>query len=231
MTKEMLDQKYRGVKIRENDRLLHRLDGADGTMNERHFEFSEEVVPGGIVKGEVWIRTDAEGRWSSVDFGVAKAWNQETEDWEDVDNESAFNMFDAIMQEVVVEENGNGEKERKIREIFNSFGFSKSMFGALNQKVSEKTGCRLDCAMEYTFIVIKRMIDEADRKIYSPYIAILDRKRQLLALTPSEERGRQIECLRKESVQYETYFGMPANEFIARFAELKNLLLENAKGK
>lgn len=103
MTKEMLDQKYRGVQIGENDCLLRKLDGASGTKDERHFEFSDELAPGATVKGEIWVKTDPEGRWTVVDHAAAVAWNQETEEWDEIDGETPLKMFDAIMQQVVGE--------------------------------------------------------------------------------------------------------------------------------
>lgn len=114
--------------------------------------------------------------------------------------------------------------ERKIRELFNSFGFARPMFEALNRKIGVKTGYGPVPPDEWAFSVVKTLAKEAEGRIYQPYRALLEYRKKLLAQMPSKERDERLETVRQRSSQYEAAFGMSADRFLVRFEELRGLL-------
>ena len=78
--------------------------------------------------------------------------------------------------------------------------------------------------LSYKQKVLETMCAEADERIYLPYRAQMAKQAQLLALRPSKKRERDLALVREKMRQLEGLFGMPSEEFVTTFAELRKVL-------
>ena len=72
--------------------------------------------------------------------------------------------------------------------------------------------------------VLETLCMEADETIYLPYQALLKRKATLLAQHPSKKREAELADAREKLAKYEAQFGMPPEEFLSTFDELRSVL-------
>ena len=72
--------------------------------------------------------------------------------------------------------------------------------------------------------VLETLCMEADETIYLPYKAQLKRKADLLGQHPSKRREAELADARERLSKYEDQFGMPPEEFLSTFEELRTVL-------
>ncbi|MBR1921261.1 MAG: RNA polymerase sigma factor RpoD [Kiritimatiellae bacterium] len=72
--------------------------------------------------------------------------------------------------------------------------------------------------------VIETLCNDADERIYLPYRALVKKHGELLRERPSKRRDAAIAQAREKMARLEALFGMPAEEFMTTFVELRKVL-------
>jgi len=83
-----------------------------------------------------------------------------------------------------------------------------------------------DCFLSMSFKqkVIETLVAEADERIYLPYRACVKRQADLMTTKASKKRERELAMNREKMASLEVLFGMPPQEFMETFAELRTVL-------
>ena len=79
--------------------------------------------------------------------------------------------------------------------------------------------------------VLETLCMEADETIYLPYRSALKRKADLLNQRSSKARERELVQVRAKLTSIEAKFGMPPEEFLATFEELRGILKEGSQAR
>ena len=82
--------------------------------------------------------------------------------------------------------------------------------------------CFLD--LSYKQKVLETLCADADERIYLPYRALVAKHAQLLTQRPSKKRDHDLEMVKERMGKLEELFGMPGEEFVTTFAELRKVL-------
>ncbi len=72
--------------------------------------------------------------------------------------------------------------------------------------------------------VLESLCADADERIYLPYRALVAKHAQLLTLRPSKKRDHDLRLVNERMGKLEAIFGMPSEEFVTTFAELRKVL-------
>ena len=72
--------------------------------------------------------------------------------------------------------------------------------------------------------VLETLCADADERIYLPYRSLVAKQAQLLTQRPSQKRDRELKLVREKMAKLEALFGMPGEEFVTTFAELRKVL-------
>ncbi len=72
--------------------------------------------------------------------------------------------------------------------------------------------------------VLESLCADADERIYLPYRSLVAKHAQLLTLRPSQKRDRDLKLVNERMSKLEAVFGMPGEEFVTTFAELRKVL-------
>ena len=78
--------------------------------------------------------------------------------------------------------------------------------------------------LSYKQKVLETLCADADERIYLPYRALVARQANLLTQRPSKKRDQELRQVRERMVRLEALFGMPPQEFVETFAELRKVL-------
>ena len=78
--------------------------------------------------------------------------------------------------------------------------------------------------LSYKQKVLETLCADADERIYLPYRALVAKQAQLLTQRPSQKRTRELAQVKEKMVKLEALFGMPGEEFVTTFAELRKVL-------
>ena len=78
--------------------------------------------------------------------------------------------------------------------------------------------------LSYKQKVLETLCAEADERIYLPYRALVAKHAQLSVLRPSKKRDHDLQIVKDRMTKLEAIFGMPGEEFITTFAELRKVL-------
>ena len=96
---------------------------------------------------------------------------------------------------------------------------------------AEKTLANARAALKQCFIdlsfkqkVLETLCADADERIYLPYRQLVSRQAALLTQKASKKRDHELELLREKMAKLEALFGMPPEEFMTTFAELRRVL-------
>ncbi len=82
--------------------------------------------------------------------------------------------------------------------------------------------CYLDLSFKQK--VLETLCADADERIYLPYRSLVAKQANLLTQRPSKKRDRDLALVRERMAKFESTFGMPGEEFITTFAELRRVL-------
>ena len=80
--------------------------------------------------------------------------------------------------------------------------------------------------MSFKQKVLETLCAEADERIYLPYRQCVAKQAQLLTAKASKKRDRDLKLLREKMEKLESLFGMPPQEFMDTFSELRRVLKE-----
>ena len=78
--------------------------------------------------------------------------------------------------------------------------------------------------LSYKQKILETLCADADERIYLPYRALVAKQAQLLTQRPSKKRDNDLKAVRERMAGMESLFGMPAEEFITTFSELRKVL-------
>ena len=78
--------------------------------------------------------------------------------------------------------------------------------------------------LSYKQKILETLCAEADERIYLPYRALVAKNATLLTQRPSKKRDHELAKVRERMSRYEQYFGMPSEEFMQTFSELRKVL-------
>ena len=78
--------------------------------------------------------------------------------------------------------------------------------------------------MSFKQKVLETLCAEADERIYLPYRAFVKKQADLMQTKASRKRERDLAVLREKMSGLEVLFGMPPQEFMATFSELRKIL-------
>ncbi|MBQ0033359.1 MAG: RNA polymerase sigma factor RpoD [bacterium] len=78
--------------------------------------------------------------------------------------------------------------------------------------------------LSYKQKVLESLCADADERIYLPYRALVAKQAQLMQLRQSKKRDRDLKFVRERMAKLEALFGMPGEEFVSTFAELRKVL-------
>ncbi len=97
-------------------------------------------------------------------------------------------------------------------------GAEKALFNARN--------ALKECfdSMSFKQKVIETLVAEADEQIYLPYRACVKRQADLMTTKSSKKRDREMAMNREKMASLEVLFGMPPQEFMDTFLELRTVL-------
>ena len=96
---------------------------------------------------------------------------------------------------------------------------------------AEKTLANARAALRQCFIdlsfkqkVLETLCADADERIYLPYRQLVSMQAKLMTQKASKKRDHELEMLREKMAKLEALFGMPAEEFMTTFSELRKVL-------
>lgn len=72
--------------------------------------------------------------------------------------------------------------------------------------------------------ILETLCADADEKIYLPYRALVAKHAQLLQTRPSKKRDAELKTVKEKMARLESLFGMPGEEFVTTFADLRRVL-------
>ncbi len=78
--------------------------------------------------------------------------------------------------------------------------------------------------LSYKQKVLETLCADADERIYLPYRALVAKQAALLTQRPSKRREEELKTVRAAMAQKEALFGMPGEEFVSTFSELRKIL-------
>ena len=78
--------------------------------------------------------------------------------------------------------------------------------------------------LSYKQKVLETLCADADERIYLPYRALVAKQAALLQQRPSRRREEELKSVRAAMAQKEALFGMPGEEFVSTFSELRTVL-------
>ena len=78
--------------------------------------------------------------------------------------------------------------------------------------------------LSYKQKVLETLCADADERIYLPYRALVAKQAALLQQRPSKRREEDLKTVRAAMAQKEALFGMPGEEFVSTFSELRKIL-------
>ena len=74
--------------------------------------------------------------------------------------------------------------------------------------------------------VLETLCADADERIYLPYRNLVKRHSELMQLKASKKREKDLADLKVKMQRLESYFGMPPEEFMTSFSELRKVMKE-----
>lgn len=125
------------------------------------------------------------------------------------------------------------EVEKRLKEASAKYLsiISLSNVSAQQLRGAEKTLANARAALKQTFVdlsfkqkVLETLCAEADERYYLPYRQLVVRLSTAQKMKACKKRDSEIAAIRAKMENFEALFGMPAEEFLTTFAELRKVL-------
>ena len=125
------------------------------------------------------------------------------------------------------------ESEKRLRDASSKYlaTIAKKDVSPATLRGAEKTLANARAALKQTFFdlsfkqkVLETLCAEADERIYLPYRALVAKQAAQLPSKASKKRDHELEVLREKMAKLENLFGMPPEEFMTTFSELRKVL-------
>lgn len=102
---------------------------------------------------------------------------------------------------------------------------SAALRGAEKSLANARAALR-QCFFDLSFKqkVLETLCAEADERYYLPYSHLVSRQSALMQQKESKKRDAELSAVREKMSRLEAYFGMPAEEFMTTFSELRKVL-------
>jgi RNA polymerase primary sigma factor len=123
--------------------------------------------------------------------------------------------------------------EKRLREACDKYLSTVSQRGATPSAVRGATKTLANArealrncfdSMSFKQKVLETLVSDADERIYLPYKRLVSRLAELQTTKASKKRDRELAALRDKMASLEVLFGMPPQEFVDTFAELRKVL-------
>lgn len=72
--------------------------------------------------------------------------------------------------------------------------------------------------------ILETLCADADERIYLPYRSLVAKHAQLITQRPSRKRDAELKTVKEKMARLESLFGMPGEEFVTTFADLRRQL-------
>ena len=107
-----------------------------------------------------------------------------------------------------------------------SKGASKAAIRGAEKTLANARASLRQCFEDLSFKqkVLETLCADADEKLYLPYRRLVSEHAKLLTQRPSKKRARDLQELKTKMARYEALFGMPGEEFVSTFADLRKVL-------
>lgn len=94
------------------------------------------------------------------------------------------------------------------------------------KKLANARAALKQCFVDLSFKqkVLETLCADADERIYLPYRALVKKQGDLMRERPTKRRDNQLAQVREKMQRLEAQFGMPAEEFMTTFSELRRVL-------
>ena len=94
------------------------------------------------------------------------------------------------------------------------------------KKLANARAALKQCFIDLSFKqkVLETLCADADERIYLPYRALVAKQSALMQARPSKKRDNDLAQIREKMARLEAKFGMPAEEFMTTFSELRRVL-------
>ena len=94
------------------------------------------------------------------------------------------------------------------------------------KKLANARAALKQCFIDLSFKqkVLETLCADADERIYLPYRALVAKQSALMQARPSKKRDSDLAQIREKMARLEAKFGMPAEEFMTTFSELRRVL-------
>ena len=94
------------------------------------------------------------------------------------------------------------------------------------KKLANARAALKQCFIDLSFKqkVLETLCADADERIYLPYRALVAKQSSLMQARPSKKRDNDLAQVREKMSRLEAQFGMPAEEFMTTFSELRRVL-------
>ena len=79
--------------------------------------------------------------------------------------------------------------------------------------------------------VLETLCADAEERLYLPYRRLVAEHAKLLTMRPSKKRTHDLQALKEKMSRYEAAFGMPGEEFVSTFSELRKVLKAGQKAR
>ncbi len=125
------------------------------------------------------------------------------------------------------------EVEKRLKEASSKYlsTLAKPNVPPTTLRGAEKTLSNARAALKQTFFdlsfkqkVLETLCAEADERIYLPYRQLVAKQAALLTAKASKKRDTELASLKERMTKLEELFGMPPEEFMTTFAELRKVL-------
>jgi len=125
------------------------------------------------------------------------------------------------------------EVDRRLREasakylsVISQKGVSPSVVRGAEKSLANARAALRKCFddLSYKQKVLETLCADADERIYLPYRALVAKQAALLQQRPSKRREEELKAVRAAMAQKEALFGMPGEEFVSTFSELRTIL-------
>ncbi len=143
------------------------------------------------------------------------------------DNRDAYMaMIPQFRKEIKDVEKRLREASEKHLELLSSEASSPSALRGAEKALQNARQALHKCFDDLSFKqkVLETLCAEADERIYLPYRQLVAKHAQLLTQRPSKKRDAELAGVKERMARLEALFGMPGEEFVTTFADLRRVL-------
>ena len=118
------------------------------------------------------------------------------------------------------------EANSKYKEVVSRKNPSPAAVRGVEKGLQNARAALKQCFLDLSFKqkVLETLCADADERIYLPYRSLVAKQAALLTARPSKKRDADLKAVQERMARLEALFGMPAEEFMTTFSELRKVL-------